>query len=113
MNRLSYFMLVFLGGCLSAFTLPALEEYIITKNYLYLLLGIVLHFALLILYIKLLETENMEQMFALIKMLAIILLIFINILFFYKKLTISIVIGILLSIPSIYLLGYQNTSVVQ
>lgn len=105
MNTFTYFVLIFIASFLSAFTLPFLKQYLEANNYFFLALAIVFHFLLLILYIKLLQVDNMSQTYAIIKVLSIIMIIIIGVLFFNEKVNKKILFGIIFAIAAIYLLN--------
>jgi len=89
----------------SALTILMVKQYEQTTNYLYLLVVALSEFGLIYSYIELLEKGELVTLFALVKIISILIVIIPGIIFFGSILTTKKIIGLIFGLIAIYLLN--------
>nr|QKF94909.1 small multidrug resistance protein [Fadolivirus 2] len=90
----------------SAAHIPFIKKYNNTNSFIWLIFAIISYICAFLLYIKLLKNNNIATTYPLIKISAIILVIFTGILLFNEKLSKQNILGMFLGLTSICLLSY-------
>jgi hypothetical protein len=94
----------FIASLCTALSITMVKLYDMHDHYLFLLVSLLCQFGLVFSYLQLLRTADILTMFTFIKIVAIIMVVFIGILFFHSKLTVKKTIGILIGMLAIYLI---------
>ena len=81
-----------------------IKKYLQTNDWFWLDLSLLTSVFLLVTYIKIFNGNNISIIYPIIKILSIIIVIITGDVFFKNKITMRIIVGIILSIISIYLL---------
>ena len=89
----------------SALTILMVKQYEQSTNYLYLLVVALSEFGLIYSYIELLEKGELVTLFALVKIISILIAIIPGIIFFGSILTTKKIIGLIFGLIAIYLLN--------
>ena len=89
----------------SALTILMVKQYEQSTNYLYLLVVALSEFGLIYSYIELLKTGELVTLFALVKIISILIVIIPGIIFFGSILTTKKIIGLIFGLIAIYLLN--------
>jgi len=93
------------AAILAALPVPFIKNYIATKNYIWIFLSVISYLILIMAYANLFSGQNIVAVYSLIKILSIIIVTVFGIVLFKNKLTVSLIVGILFGIVSIYLLS--------
>jgi len=101
---LSNIPLLLLQTIISIVPLVLIKQYIISTNYLLLILCLICYSIMIVLYIKLLRTNALSKLYPVIQILQVIIVVLIGFLFFHEKLTLEIITGIILGLTGIYLI---------
>lgn len=95
---------LFIASFFSALTVIIVKYYDHFPNNWLLLVAVLSEMCLIYGYIKLLKHDDILTQFALVKIIAILMVVIPSILFFGTELTISKIVGLILGLISIYLL---------
>jgi len=96
------------GTICSALTVPFIKLYIETNNYLWVGIAYLVELVLVYIYSILLHNYDMTIVYPMMKQSSILIVVFIGYMIFDSKFNVEKIIGIILSIVSIYLLSYKN-----
>jgi len=82
-----------------------IKEYTLNKNFLLLIGALCCYIVLLYSYIIIFKNNKVSSRYTIIQIVQILIIILIGVLFFKEKITLSMLLGILLGIASIFLLN--------
>ena len=83
----------------------AIKQYLITNEYMYLVLTMILYFALMISYVNILKASEVSKIYPILQVLQILLIIIYGIFILGETLYIEKIIGIACGFASVYLLS--------
>jgi multidrug transporter EmrE-like cation transporter len=81
-----------------------LKQYILTNNYLYIVLSLCTYSILIISYINLFRNNQVSSIYVLLQILQIFLVVSVSLLFYNEHIKLSQLVGIILGSVAIYLL---------
>jgi multidrug transporter EmrE-like cation transporter len=96
---------IFIASFFSALTVIIIKQYTKTSNNSLLLVTVLSEVGLIYSYIKLLKNDNIITIFALVKIISILMVFVPSIIFFGSELTIKKIFGIFFALIAIYLLN--------
>jgi len=83
----------------------AIKQYLITNEYMYLVLTMILYFALMISYVNILKTSDVSNIYPILQVLQILLIIIYGIIILGETLYTEKIIGIACGFAAVYLLS--------
>ena len=105
MQNLRWIMVATLVAILPIVTI---KEYLKKKNYIYLVITMLLYFILMISYINILEKKDVSKIYVILQILQILIIIIYGIFILGEPINRDKSIGILCGLTSIYLLSKQD-----
>ena len=82
-----------------------IKQYLITHEYMYLVLTMILYFALMISYVNILKTSDVSNIYPILQVLQILLIIIYGIIILGETLYTEKIIGIACGFAAVYLLS--------
>ena len=101
---LSNLPLLLLQTIISIIPLVLIKQYIVSNNYLLLILCLICYLIMIFVYIKLLRNNGLSKVYSFIQILQVIIVVLIGFLFFHENLTLETITGIILGLTGIYLI---------
>lgn len=102
---INIWILILLVAILTSVPVFLVRKYIVTKNFKYIIIAILIYVFELVAYIKLFERGNIPIYFSISKILSIIFVVIVFVIFFSTKLNFKKIIGLLLGSIAIFLLA--------
>jgi multidrug transporter EmrE-like cation transporter len=102
--KIIFIVYLLLTAIFSAISIPFIKQYTITKNVLWLVLSLLCYIILIWLYTIILHMNNISIIYSILKVLDVLLVIAFGMLFFHETLTLQQIIGIILSIISVFII---------
>ena len=81
-----------------------IKQYIVTKNFNYLILALIAYIVLIICYINIFNTNVVSSTYVILQILQILIMVIIGIILYKENINITKIIGIILGILAIVLL---------
>lgn len=82
-----------------------LKQFILTNNYLYIILSLCAYSILIVSYINLFRNNQVSSIYVLLQILQILLVVIVSLLFYNEHIKLAQIIGIILGSVAIYLLS--------